>query len=244
MKHGMRLTARFKWKERDAEIDDWIVRRALDALKGLHKSPNNRAARVLARLSAENLEACLPENVAKMVALLNSTVQLKVTSGDAAELETVRAAVDEFLGVYARERGITFPLVPIATKNENPLFVVRNIPVYCSDMTGPADFREVVAGRLDDFVRRNREPIPDGVYYAAASDNFFTTCSFTGMGEEFYTKWHARREEFPVKWELQDHLGCSRDIVVAMSAEDAIAHYAVRHDLSSSQLSHWRAVRW
>ena len=50
------------------EIDNLIVRQTLSALRGLLKSPNNNAARVLARLAAENLEDCLPENVAKAAA--------------------------------------------------------------------------------------------------------------------------------------------------------------------------------
>lgn len=146
------------------EIDDLIVRRALDALKGLLTSPNNNAARVLARLAAENLADCLPENAAKAAA-------------------------------------------------------------------------EVIAKV------GNHEPIPDGVYYSWDIDNFYCDTAHRGMGTEFYSQWRERREEFPAKHELQDHLGCSRDIVGAMSAEDAIVHYASRHGLSSSQLSHWRAVR-
>jgi hypothetical protein len=85
--------------------------------------------------------------------------------------------------------------------------------------------------------------IPAGVYYSAAGANFYRERDGCGMGMAFYEQWRSRREEFPSLWQIQDHLGTCRAAEVSHSAAGAIAQYAVKRDISSKDISHWRAVR-
>lgn len=42
-------------------------------------------------------------------------------------------------------------------------------------------------------------PIPTDVYYRAKSDNFYDMTANVGMGMGFWTKWRARKHEFPTE---------------------------------------------
>jgi hypothetical protein len=85
--------------------------------------------------------------------------------------------------------------------------------------------------------------IPEGIYYSLEHANFYRVRDYCGMGMAFYEQWRSRCDEFPSPWEIQDHLGTCRGDEVARSAEEAIAKYAVKRDISSKDISHWRAVR-
>lgn len=41
------------------------------------------------------------------------------------------------------------------------------------------------------------DKIPEGVYYSAQHDNFYSTVDLRGMGTPFYHKWKDRADEFP-----------------------------------------------
>lgn len=45
-----------------------------------------------------------------------------------------------------------------------------------------------------------------------------------------------------LSWEIYDHLGTCRSVETAASEREAISKYAVKHDISSKDISHWRVV--
>lgn len=85
--------------------------------------------------------------------------------------------------------------------------------------------------------------IPEGVYYRVEHANFYRISDCCGMGMVFYEQWYLRSKEFPSIWEIQDHLESYRGDEVAHSAEEAIVKYAVKHSISSKDITHWRAIR-
>jgi hypothetical protein len=105
----------------------------------------------------------------------------------------------------------------------------------------PAARDEAAIAQLDSLLRSNA--IPEGVYYSEAHANFYRERDGCGMGEAFYEQWRSRCGEFPSLWQIQDHLGTCRAAEVSRSAAGAIAQYAVKRDISSKDISHWRAVR-
>lgn len=42
-----------------------------------------------------------------------------------------------------------------------------------------------------------QEPIPSGVHYIGANDNFYSDLTMLGMGMQFYEKWRTRAYAFP-----------------------------------------------
>ena len=56
------------------------------------------------------------------------------------------------------------------------------------------------AAMLRDYaalLRERESEIPVSVEWHAEHGNFFDPVSYKGMGEEFFDKWFARRNEFP-----------------------------------------------
>ena len=49
----------------------------------------------------------------------------------------------------------------------------------------------------------DREPLPNGVYYRAESDNFYLASANVGMGWNFWQKWRHRKFEFPTSASLR-----------------------------------------
>lgn len=86
-------------------------------------------------------------------------------------------------------------------------------------------------------------PIPEGFYYSRESARFYRIRDYCDAGMDFYEKWRSRAGEFPSPWEIQDHLGTCRGDEVAHSESEAKSKYAVKRNISSDDIEHWRAVR-